>query len=86
MNISLTPHLENLVKAKVESGLYNSASEVIREALRLLEQRDQLHSTRLEELRAEIHKGINSGASTPLNIEDIKARGRQRLTANNQDA
>ena len=34
MNISLTPELEKLVQAKVESGLYNNASEVIREALR----------------------------------------------------
>lgn len=85
MNISLTPHLENLVKTKVESGLYNSASEVMREALRLLEKRDQLHATRIEELRAEISRGLNSGVSTPLNIEDIKTRGRQRLAANNQD-
>lgn len=34
---------------------------------------------RLEELRREIQKGINSGDATPLNIEDIKARGRKRL-------
>lgn len=34
MNISLTPELEKLVQAKVQSGLYNNASEVIREALR----------------------------------------------------
>jgi hypothetical protein len=44
------------------------------------------HSTRLEELRAEINKGTNSGVSTPLNIEDIKASGRQRLSASGQDA
>jgi antitoxin ParD1/3/4 len=40
MNISLNPHFEELVKGKVESGLYNSVSEVMREALRLLEERD----------------------------------------------
>jgi len=38
MHISLTPELEAKVKAKVESGLYNNASEVIREALRIMEQ------------------------------------------------
>jgi antitoxin ParD1/3/4 len=81
MNISLTPHLEELVKGKVESGLYNSASEVMRDALRLLEERDQLRELRLEELRREIQKGIDSGAATPLDIEEIKARGRQRLAA-----
>ena len=81
MNISLTPHLEEIVKGKVDSGLYNSASEVMRDALRLLEERDQLRALRLEELRREIQKGIDSGAATPLDIEAIKVRGRQRLAA-----
>jgi antitoxin ParD1/3/4 len=85
MNISLTPHLENLVKSKVESGLYNSASEVMREALRLLEERDRLRNMRLEELRREIQKGIDSGVATPLDMEEIKASGRRRLAAEQQD-
>ena len=53
----------------------------MREALRLLEERDQLRDLRLEELRSEIQKGINSGEATPLNIEEIKANGRKRLSA-----
>ena len=81
MNISLTPQLEELVKRKVDSGLYVSASEVMREALRLLEERDRLNAMRLEELRAEIEKGLDSGAATPLDIGAIKARGRKRLSA-----
>ncbi|WP_020508052.1 type II toxin-antitoxin system ParD family antitoxin [Lamprocystis purpurea] len=81
MNISLTPHLEELVKGKVESGLYNSVSEVMRDALRLLEERDQLRDLRLEELRRDIQKGIDSGEATPLDIQEIKARGRKRLAA-----
>ena len=81
MNISLNPHFEELVKGKVQSGLYNSVSEVMREALRLLEERDQLRDLRLEELRSEIQKGINSGEATPLNIEEIKGNGRKRLAA-----
>jgi antitoxin ParD1/3/4 len=81
MNISLTPHLEALVKNKVNSGLYGSASEVMREALRLLVERDRLHALRLEELRAEIQKGLDSGEPTPLDISAIKARGRERLAA-----
>jgi antitoxin ParD1/3/4 len=85
MNISLTPHLENLVKTKVESGLYNSASEVMRDALRLLEERDQLRAVRLEELKREIQKGIDSGDTTPLDIEKIKAKGRKRLAAQQQE-
>ena len=81
MNVSLTPHLEKLVQGKVESGLYNSASEVMREALRLMEERDQLRELRLEELRREIQKGIDSGDATPLDMEEIKARSRKRLDA-----
>ncbi|MDA8305575.1 MAG: type II toxin-antitoxin system ParD family antitoxin [Deltaproteobacteria bacterium] len=81
MNISLTPQLEELVKRKVESGLYGSASEVMREALRLLDERDRLQAMRIEELRAEIKKGLESGEPTPLDVTVIKARGRERLSA-----
>src|SRR5436190_21690105 len=42
MNISLTPELEQFVQGKVESGLYNNASEVVREGLRLLKEQDEV--------------------------------------------
>lgn len=58
MNVSLTPELEQLVQAKVQSGRYNSASEVVREALRLMEQKDELRAIQLQELRARIDKGL----------------------------
>jgi antitoxin ParD1/3/4 len=41
MNVNLTPQLETMVRQKVETGLYNNASEVVREALRLMEERDR---------------------------------------------
>jgi len=44
-----------------------------------MEERDQLRELRLEELRREIQKGIDSGESTPLDMDEIKARGRERL-------
>jgi antitoxin ParD1/3/4 len=81
MNVSLTPQLEELVKKKVDTGLYGSASEVLREALRLLEERDRLRALRVEELRGEIKKGLDSGEAVPLDIGAIKARGRIRLGA-----
>ena len=58
MNVSLTPELEQYVHSKIKSGRYLSASEVVREALRLLEERDQLRTIRLETLRKEIMVGI----------------------------
>ena len=53
MNVSLTPELEKFVSTKVESGRYNSASEVVREALRLLEEHDSARATQLAEFNRE---------------------------------
>ena len=58
MNVSLTPELEKLVNTKVESGRYNSASEVVREALRLLEERDLSRTAQLAEFNAEIGRRL----------------------------
>jgi len=58
MNVSLTPELEEFVSAKVQSGRYNSASEVVREALRLLEEHDQARASRLAEFNGEIGRRL----------------------------
>lgn len=58
MNVSLTPELENLVNQKLKSGMYSSASEVIRAALRLMAEQDQLKQVRLNELRADLSAGL----------------------------
>jgi antitoxin ParD1/3/4 len=60
MNVHLTPELEQLVHSRVSSGRYNSASEVVREALRLLEQRDEVFTLRKEEIRKQIEEGWQS--------------------------
>lgn len=57
MNISLTPTLEKFVQDKVASGLYNSVSEVIREALRLMASKDAVSQERISRLNSEIEKG-----------------------------
>ena len=60
MHISLTTELESRVKAKVESGLYNNASEVIREALRFMEtHEDWIHEVKLARLREELKVGVD---------------------------
>lgn len=78
MNVNLTPQLEELVRAKVASGLYTSASEVVREALRLMDEQDRLRAARLEQLRDDIRLGLNSGPSKAWNAEDVKREGRAR--------
>ncbi len=60
MNVSLTPELEKYVSAKVETGRYNSVSEVVREALRLLEEYDQARAARLTHFNQEIGHRLDS--------------------------
>ncbi len=89
MNISLTKEFENYVAEKVESGMYHSASEVIRDGLRLMKERDELHQSRLAELRKDVALGVDQadrGQTRPFNEETtdrVKARGRKRLGAQN---
>lgn len=59
MHVSLTPELEARVKSKVESGLYNNASEVIREALRFMEVHEEwIHEIKLARLREQLKIGV----------------------------
>jgi len=60
MNVSLTPELEKFVDGKVASGRYNSASEVVREALRLLEEHDEARAQRLVEFNQEIGRRLEA--------------------------
>jgi antitoxin ParD1/3/4 len=82
LNVNLTPELEALVRDKVASGHYSSASEVVREALRLMEERDQLRAVKLEQLRRDVKAGVDSGSAGELDIAAIKRRGRARLGQN----
>src|SRR5579864_7603818 len=84
MNVSLTKELERLVSDKVKSGMYQTASEVVREGLRLLKERDKL-----EALRRDIQSGFDAIARGEFETydqttsrelaADIKRRGKQRL-------
>lgn len=66
MNVSLTPELERLVQDKVRSGLYYSSSEVIREGLRLLKERDDLRELKMKELKNLIAAGIKQAVEGHL--------------------
>lgn len=89
MNVSLTPELEQLIHKKVETGLYLSASEVVREALRLLEERDKLQAMKFEEVRREIQIGIDQadrGRVAPLDVQESLAKVRSRRRNGNGGA
>ena len=77
MNISLTEKLERFIAEQVKAGRYQSASEVVREALRLLQGHEEVQRLKLKALRAAIEEGLGSGPSQPLDMEALirEARG-----------
>jgi antitoxin ParD1/3/4 len=66
MNVSITPELEKFIETKLRGGMYQSASELVREALRLLEARDALHQRRIELMDQYIQEGLDSGNEDDL--------------------
>jgi antitoxin ParD1/3/4 len=82
---TLGEHYETFVRELVESGRYNSASEVLRDGLRLLEDAEVIRKVRTEELKRLIQEGLDSGDAGPLDMEDIIAEAK-RLKASRQDA
>ena len=75
MNISLTPELLHIVQDKVESGMYNNASEVVREAIRQLDMNSELlYQLKLTHLKKALEVGIRqaeNGEVSPLTLQDV---------------
>ena len=92
MNVSLTLELERLVNEKIKSGMYQTASEVVREALRLLQQRDH----QMQRLRTDVRAGLDQighgqyaeydQRSTRKLVDAVKCRGRKRLSQEKKTA
>jgi antitoxin ParD1/3/4 len=75
MNVSLTPELEKFVAAKVQTGRYNSASEVVREALRLLEEHEQARAVQLDEFNKELGRRLAAlDRGEQVDPEEARAR------------
>jgi antitoxin ParD1/3/4 len=80
---SIGKHFEAFIESLIASGRYSTASEVMRDGLRLIEEREQRRMAKLEALRAEIQKGLDSGPAEEVGdmFARIKAEGRKRLVA-----
>ena len=82
---SIGKHFEDMIDDLIKDGRYATASEIIRDGLRLVEEREERRKAKLEALRAEIQKGFDSGPAQEADIDEmieaVKARGRQRLAA-----
>jgi antitoxin ParD1/3/4 len=74
---SLGPHFEDLIRRQLRSGRFASASEVVREGLRLIEERDAEREARIEALRSEVARGRESGPGVPA--DRVFARVRERI-------
>lgn len=79
---TLGSHYESLVKDLVSSGRYATASEAVRDGLRLLEEREELRQTKLQALRDAVREGIESGAPVPFDVQEIiaEAKAQKRAT------
>jgi antitoxin ParD1/3/4 len=81
LSIALTPEFAADIRQAIATGEYASTSEVVRDALRAWKQARQAREVAIDELRRLWREGIDSGAGRPLDAEDIKRRGRERLAA-----
>lgn len=79
MSLSLTPKLEDFVKSRVNTGDYNTASEVIREAVRPMQDRDADRKIELTALKRSLREGEKSGTPVPWDPESIKELARKRV-------
>ncbi|MBX9702610.1 MAG: type II toxin-antitoxin system ParD family antitoxin [Silvanigrellaceae bacterium] len=87
MNISLTPELEHFVQDKVKSGMYTSASEVIRESLRLLHTHDDLQNQRIKQLNQAIDAGLEQlQAGKKIPAHESYNRMKQKIDTMTKDA
>jgi antitoxin ParD1/3/4 len=84
MNVSLTDELASFIKAKVSAGRYSSSSEVVREALRLMEKMEQQETEKLRFLRQAWKKGIDSGMAGEINFSALKKEARSRKAASKE--
>jgi antitoxin ParD1/3/4 len=82
---SIGKHFEDMIDGLIKDGRYATASEIIRDGLRLVEEREERRKAKLEALRAEIQKGLDSGPAEDVGdmFERIKVEGRKRIADRN---
>jgi antitoxin ParD1/3/4 len=83
ISLSLSPELVGIVEAKIESGRFASASDVIREALRLLETEERMERNRSRYLRDAWREGVESGDAGPLDFASLREEARRGLAIRN---
>ncbi len=85
MNVSLPDELAKFVKDKVSTGRYGSSSEVVREALRLMEKTEHQEAEKLALLRQAWKEGVDSGEAREIDFLALKTEARVRLDASKRE-
>ena len=85
MNVSLTPKLERFTRSLVKEGRYNSASEVVRTGLRLLEEQEAINKLKIKELKRLIQEGFDSGPAVVMSNDELKAMIRDHAATLRQE-
>ena len=75
-------HFESFIKQQIASGRYTSASEVVRDALRLLEEVQELREAQMKNLRARLQEGIDSGEGIPASRVLDRLEAKYRTASN----
>lgn len=84
---AIGPHFEAFIKDQIQQGRYASASEVVRDGLRALEEREQLRATKLEVLRTALQQGVDSGPGIPADEVFARLEAKyQRMVGERSDA
>lgn len=85
-SVALGSHFEEFVKSQIASGRYNNASEVVRDGLRLLEDKEELRRIKLERLRADLQEGLDSGPGRPADevFDSLEAKYRTMAQAHGE--
>jgi len=77
-------HYEEFIKRLVESGRYSTASEVMREGLRLIEEKEEQRQAKLDALRAAVQEGLDSGPADAWDVEELIAEAKRRQASHGQ--
>ena len=81
MNVNLSDTFENYIKEQLAAGIYNNASEVVREALRLKMQQDEIHQAKIKAYQLAITDGLESGSATPLDMDELIREAKEEVSA-----
>lgn len=81
MNVAIPQQLEEFIHEQVRSGRYGDADAVVRDGLRLLQERTRSRVERLDELKSLVQAGLDSGVAEEFDLAALKQKARKERVA-----